>query len=75
LGQLQTEFWLDSNGDNDEFDPFTNATGTVTTKLDVSVNNESIGIVLEVDAFVVNDEGQRVKVEGILWKKDASIIR
>lgn len=73
LQKLETEFWFDSRDDN-EFDPYTNATGTITTKSDVLVDNVSIGIVVEVDAFIVNKDGERIKIEGLFWKRNAAII-
>lgn len=75
LGKLETEFWLGTTNEEDEFNGLVNAVGTATYQQNIKANDQIIKIVVEVDVEVVNREGQTVKIKGIFWKAKDDDIR
>lgn len=71
LGNVQAEFWLSSSGDMEEFDPFTNVIGNIFVRLNESIADEIYGVVIEVNGSFTNEFGEKVRIEGVFWKRDA----
>ncbi len=75
LSELQTEFWLGTSDENDEFDAFTNVTGSAKYQQNVAAIGERIAIAVEINGSVINRKGENVKITGIFWKAKDDDIR
>ena len=74
LGALQTEFWLGTADQDDEFNALTNVKGSAKYSQNVAAIGDRIAIAVEIDGTVTNRIGETVKIVGIFWKaKDDNI--
>lgn len=75
LGALQTEFWLGTTEQEDEFDGYTNVTGTARYQQNIAAIGDRIAIAVEIEGSVVDRAGETVLISGIFWKAKDDDIR
>lgn len=68
LSNVSTELYFQSS---DQFDGLTNASGTVKIEQDISKDGEVYDVTGEINAIIINEQGQNVKITGNFWKQDA----
>jgi hypothetical protein len=68
ISEVTAELWFKFS---DQFDGLTNATGRVTIEQSVSTNGRVYDVTGEINAEIVSEQGQNVKITGNFWKQDA----
>jgi len=68
LGILETEFWLGTTATDDEFDGLVNVIGSVNYEQNITTDERTLDIVVEIEGSVMNRAGQKVIIEGLFWK-------
>ena len=68
LGMLETEFWLGTSATDDEFDGLTNVIGSVNYEQNITTDERTLDIVVEIEGSAMNRARQKVIIEGFFWK-------
>lgn len=68
LGSLQPELFFNSINDPKEFNNQKNAIGTIIAH----VGKNNYDIIVEIDATIVNNNRENIKIKGSIWKKNAN---
>jgi len=68
ISEVTAELWFQSG---DQFDGLTNAIGTVTIEQNISNDGQEYDVTGEINAEIINELGQDVKITGNFWKQDA----
>lgn len=69
LSDVSAELWFQFS---DQFDGLTNAIGTVKIEQDISNDGQEYDVTGEINAEIINEQGETVKMTGNFWKQDAN---
>lgn len=68
ISEVTAELWFQFS---DQFDGLENADGTVTIEQNISNDGQVYDVTGEINAEIINEQGQNVKITGNFWKQDA----
>lgn len=68
ISEVTAELWFQFS---DQFDGLENADGRVTIEQNISNDGQVYDVTGEINAEIVNEQGQNVKITGNFWKQDA----